>query len=283
MSEDSNDPWVAPNLTGGLGNRLFQFAAAAGAAERWKRPMRFLLSRCGRAEHGPFNSIFRMYPLVRILSSVPVWYDIKEGSRMHTTFLDMGDEPPYEGPVVVCGWRQSPLYFPTDPNVLKADWDWALGGEEKRKALEVSARLDTQKERERTVSLHVRLGDFKILPHHQVNLNHYYSQALQKVGDGQRLHLFSDEPELCSDFFAAICRIHGWDFTVAEVRGDVESLYEMSLCLGGNIVSNSTFSWWGAWFAHQGGSPWATYPSSIGQGMPALVNYVPEWGTTLQV
>ena len=34
--------WVAPRLTGGLGNRLFEFAAALGLAEKYKKPCIFL-------------------------------------------------------------------------------------------------------------------------------------------------------------------------------------------------------------------------------------------------
>ena len=69
---------------------------------------------------------------------------------------------------------------------------------------------------------------------------------------------------------------------MAVTNSDLESLYEMSLCLGGTITANSTFSWWGAWFAHAAGAAWATYPSSMGQGQPEPVDLFPEWGDVIK-
>jgi hypothetical protein len=163
------------------------------------------------------------------------------------------------------------------------NWGSALGGPFVRGWIEKDAGLCDPVERARTVSLHVRLGDYLKLPHHQVDLGQYYATALKRLKAGQRLHIFSDEPERCASQFAGFAAGHGISFTVAKVRSDVESLYEMSLCLGGNITANSTFSWWGAWFAHAAGSPWATYPSNWGRGMPEPTDLFPEWATVIPV
>ena len=274
--------WVSPCLTSGLGNRLFQHAAAAGAAEQWGRPLRFLAGRCTESPHGPLATVFRMFPNVPLIESDERYTEIKEGPRGYYMHVPVPREPP-AGPVLIHGFRQSPLYFPKDLSTLKPDWDNALGGPIVRRMIEKEGGLDTEEERLRTVSIHVRLGDYLKLPHHQANLGPYYQQALQRVKPGMRLYVFSDEPDRCSNLFAGYCSSKGIRYTVAKVRSDVESLYEMSLCRGGNIVANSTFSWWAAWFAHQAGSPWATYPSNWGQGMPEPANLFPEWGTVLQV
>jgi hypothetical protein len=65
--------WVAPHLTGGLGNRLFQYAAAAGLAEKWQREVIFFLPRCGETSHGAFNNIFELLPSVKVIESALEW------------------------------------------------------------------------------------------------------------------------------------------------------------------------------------------------------------------
>ena len=274
--------WVAPSLGSGLGNRLFQHAAAAGLAERWGKPLRFLIEHCTESPHGPLATMFRLFPDVPLIESSGTYLEIKEPHRGYYDFVDLGDEGPV-GPVVLQGFRQSPLYFPKNLGGLVPNWGTALGGPLVRNWIEKDAGLSDLAERKRTVSVHVRLGDYLKLAHHQVDLSKYYATALKKLKPGQRLHMFSDEPERCAAQFAVFANINGIVFTVAKVRSDVESLYEMSLCLGGNITANSTFSWWAAWFAHAAGSPWATYPNNWGKGMPVTTDLFPEWATVIAV
>jgi hypothetical protein len=273
--------WVAPSLGSGLGNRLFQHAAAAGLSERSGKPLRFLIDRCGESPHGSLASLFRLYPDIPLIESSGSYVEIKEEPRGYYKFIDLGRGP--AGSVVIHGFRQSPLYFPKNLEALIPNWDFALGGPLVRTWIEKDAGLHEILDRFQTVSLHIRLGDYMKLPHHQVELSQYYRGALRGVKKGMRLHLFSDEPEHCAATFATFANANGITFTVAKVRSDVESLYEMSLCLGGNITANSTFSWWGAWFAHASGSPWATYPNNWGRGMPPPTDLFPEWATVISV
>ena len=59
----------------------------------------------------------------------------------------------------------------------------------------------------------------------------------------------------------------------------------MSLCWGGAVIANSTFSWWGAWFAHQSTSKpesfVGVYPKVWGQGLPPARDIIPKWGITI--
>jgi len=275
--------YIIPNLSSGLGNRLFQYAAAQALSEQTGRPLRFCMKFCGESPHGDIMTLFRMFPgICRIDTVSSETITCKEPARSFYEFQELGTEFPPHKDIIIQGFRQSPRYFPKDISLLEPMWEVAIG----KLALEIienSAALNTDEQRNNTVSIHVRLGDYKNLPHHQQELAHYYVAALSCVKPGSRLHLFSDEPELCSDIFAAAAQKYGLVFTVAKTRSDVESLYEMSLCRGGNIVANSTFSWWGAWYAHQHGSPWATYPSKWGQGMPEPTDLFPEWATVIEV
>lgn len=280
---ETASPWVSPALTSGLGNRLFQIAAAAGAAERWNRPLVLYMPAVTECPHGSVGGIFKLFPTVPVVEECTQEpFVLQEPPRRFYEYLGLGTDAPHPTrPILFRGFWQSPRYFPV-VGMPAPDWDSALGGAPMRRWLERDAGLAEESERRRTVALHVRLGDYRKLPHHQQNLGGYYATALERVPAGARLHLFSDEPELCARTFAEYAARRGLTFTVARVRSDLESLYELSLCWGGTICANSTFSWWGAWFAHQACSEhWATMPDKWGAGQPEPVDLFPPWAEVL--
>lgn len=268
--------WVAPHLTSGLGNRLFQYAAAAGAAEKWGHELVFYIPMTDVSPHGAISSIFRMFPDVRIVEEPATVTEYNEPPRLYYQYMPLGPKPTAN--IVIKGARQSPKYFPVK---VEPDWESALGPSV-RKRIEALTGLDPSA-RHNTYAIHIRLGDYRLLPHHQVDLANYYKRALDKVPEGSRIHVFSDEPNTCIRLFKTIAEERKLILSMAVTQSDVESLYEMTLCLGGTITANSTFSWWGAWFAHAAGAKWATFPSSMGAGMPEPTDFYPEWATVLEV
>lgn len=279
-------PWVSPELSCGLGNRLFQFAAAAGAAEHWGRRLVFYVAACMRADHGAVATLFRLFPHVPFVTEFEGSHRrqilrIKESPGAiysYVPFATEGPRPPTSLNIIVDGFRQSHRYFPSA--LLKPEWDRALGGPILRQELERELGLETEAGRRSAVALHVRLGDYKGLPHHQIPLAKYYAEALKLVRPGQRLIIFSDEPHLCRGVFAGLQAL---PVEYASARADVEALYQMSRCLGGTITANSTFSWWGAWFAHEGGAAWATFPDSWNRRAIVTPDLFPPWGTIIPV
>ncbi len=91
-----------------------------------------------------------------------------------------------------------------------------------------------------TISLHVRRGDYvNNSSNHPPCALSYYNKALDILGDDKVL-VFSDDIEWCKDVFI------GDRFIYIDNEKDYIELYMMSLCKN-NIISNSSFSWWGAW------------------------------------
>jgi hypothetical protein len=269
--------WLAPHLTGGLGNRLFQYAAAAGLAEKWHKDLVFFLPRCSPTDHGDFENIFRLFPHTPHLETAVEWITLEEPKHKLYHYLPFPDTAPTQLPIILHGWRQSEKYFPKGG--VKLNFLNALGPQRDAELRTLVPSPET------TWFVHVRLGDYRILPHHQVDLTFYYAHCLTQIPEGHTLILFSDEPHLCAEEFAAAAKRLGLKFEVCSREHEVESLFLMSLCKGGAITANSTFSWWGAYCAKQGAPPAfkAYYPSQWGDGMPPPVDVIPSWGVCVDL
>jgi hypothetical protein len=278
--------WIAPHCTGGLGNRLFQLAAAAGCAERWKRKLVFFLPKCRYTDHGKYENIFLLYHKIPIIEIASDWEMIIEPPGTAFRYLDMGEKAPTQKNIILDGYRQSPEYFPRNDS-LEPDFQFALG-KETWSSLQTTWNLGTPEQRRKTWFLHVRLGDYKILPHHQVDLSRYYTQMLAKIPDSHRLLFFSDEPELCQETFSRLCKERGIFFQNVNEKDEMRSLFLMSICWGGAICANSTFSWWGAYFAHQsaemeGFDIPVYFPGKWGNGLPPPTDLFPKWAHKIDV
>lgn len=268
--------WIAPQLTGGIGNRLFQFAAACGLSEKWNRPVVFFLPRCGPTDHGPFENIFKLLPHVPKVDSADAWDVLVEPHRGMYIYYPFAETAPSPGCFTVQGWRQSEKYFPKDG--IRLDFENALGSV-------ACSNLRAQiTDPNTTWFLHVRLGDYKVLPHHQVNLMRYYAKCVFQIPRGSTLLLLSDEVAACEEAFRDMATSQGLHFAVCDSPNELVCLYLMSLCKGGAITANSTFSWWGAYCAHQECSPSfkAFYPSNWGNGMPPPTDVVPSFGEAVE-
>ena len=268
--------WVAGHLTGGLGNRLFQHAAAMGLAEKWGHAVVFSLPHAAPTNHGAFENLFRLFPSTPVLTeeqSTIIMYEPNGNVFTYTPFQDS----PIPVNVLVDGWRQSPRYFPSQG--VHAALEDCLSAERKEELL---TKYNLYKEKESTAFLHIRLGDYKILPHHQIDIGTYLSRASKHFPPETRFLVFSDEAvqykQMLEDFVKAIGHIA----VVVEETDELENLYLMSQCWKGAIVANSTFSWWGAYFARQRcPNPTqftACYPDKWGAGLPPARDVVPSWG-----
>jgi hypothetical protein len=274
--------WVSGHLTGGLGNRLFQHAAAAGLAEQWRYPLVFHVPECEPTNHGPFDSIFKLFPSIPVITENKPVQRIPEMPGAVFTYTPFPPTPVAQF-ASIDGWRQTERYFPTSG--LTPDFSSALPESCQRKLLE-TFKLETNEQRKNTWFLHIRLGDYKILPHHQIDLNGYYSKAVAHITKGARVLLFSDDLNEYGPFLIQYLEALGLCAEMAQVPDELETLYLMSNCWGGAIVANSTFSWWGAYFTRklhpEPESYVAVFPSRWGNGLPPAIDIVPAWGTRVQ-
>lgn len=94
---------------------------------------------------------------------------------------------------------------------------------------------------ENSCSIHVRRGDYLNTQHiHPVQSIDYYNKALDIIQPKGNIFVFSDDIEWCKYNIAFKKTIF------MKNNSNIYDLRAMSLCTD-NIISNSSFSWWGAW------------------------------------
>lgn len=92
------------------------------------------------------------------------------------------------------------------------------------------------------VSIHVRRGDY-IGSNFHTDLTEadYYERAIS-LFPNKKFLVFSDDPDWCFKRFPDEER-----FLVENKQTDLEDFNLMASCSEGNIIANSTFSWWAAY------------------------------------
>ncbi len=91
-----------------------------------------------------------------------------------------------------------------------------------------------------TCSIHVRRGDYLKPGIHIARDLSYYQKGINIIGEVDKYLIFSDDLEWCKKNFI------GDEFYFIENEKDYVELFLQSKCTH-NIISSSTFSWWGAY------------------------------------
>jgi hypothetical protein len=140
-----------------------------------------------------------------------------------------------------------------------------------------------------TVSIHFRLGDYINFPeYHNILPIEYYENALEQlimdtnIKEWNILVFYekSDEEKIIENvkYLSEIFSFFNFNFIIPNKYEDYEELILMSLCKH-NIIANSTFSWWGAYFNQN--NPNVYYPHQWFGPELSYINsellFLPEW------
>lgn len=131
---------------------------------------------------------------------------------------------PYKKNLNINGYVQSYKYFESHSDIIKQL---------------LTPNIITDKQN--YTSIHVRRTDYLIHKgcYNILTRDNYYDQAMELSG-GKKFLIFSDDLAYCKNIFG------GNEFDFAEGNHPVKDLSLMLNC-SGNIIANSSFSWWGAW------------------------------------
>ena len=172
----------------------------------------------------------------------------------------------HELPPGVVTYREPHFHFSPIPDVTSAGLHiWGVFQSEKyfdcekvRQAFAISPGRERRLrekygeilKRPNITAIHVRRGDYLKFPHvHPFVGKGYFKSALSRLPECKDFVVCSDDLVWCRRFFPR--HFPGRRFFFAD-DSFLDSLYLMSLCQN-NVISNSSFSWWGAWLNRHAG------------------------------
>jgi glycosyl transferase family 11/glycosyl transferase family 7 (putative galactosyltransferase) len=222
---------------GRLGNQLFQIASTIGLANHHGHDPVFPLWKYREYFNGPF-----LMPA----GQFQAWK--RAELHFHHDPDGFGPGPEQGGRADdhydVDGWRQSLRYWEHCEPLVRETFAFREGFLQA-----VRAKFEAALRRP-AIAISVRRGDFVGNPNYaQLPASYYYLALFKRFPDWRdhNVILFSDDLPYCRVHFEGLPNVHFAEGT------DVEQLCLMAQCRH-FIVSNSTFSWWGAYLGEKEGT-----------------------------
>ena len=244
---------ITCNLMGGLGNQLFQIFATIAYGYKSNNQFRFLgVEKLGEGQTTVRHTYWRSFlsPMQPFLiNDLPMGHVINEVGFPYNE-LPIGEM--VWGCVMINGYFQSYKYFQNQFDMICR----LIGLEKTREALKARLNIGTEYF-DNIISMHFRIGDYKKIQYfHPLATYEYYDRSLQHFKNTQPTQAFTVlyfcEDEDIADVMAIVGRLTSkypeYKFIRDEnALADWEQLLLMSCCHH-NIIANSSFSWWGAYF-----------------------------------
>jgi hypothetical protein len=258
-------PRTTVQLSGGIGNQLFQYAAGCVVAENtgapllletsfigWEGYRHYALDRLGVTE----ESVDYEIP-VRELSGDDAATERHARKRFgaqvvreigHDFHDQLSDAP--AGSYLVGSW-QSERYFADLMDTIRARLGPDRFAEFSPHARAIADEIDAAGRS--SVALHVRRGDYvsvewasKLLPSKDAGYYYRAAEMLANAVAAPRYFVFSDDPEWCERELL----LPGPSRIVSGKTSAEEDLALIGRCQHA-AIGNSTFGWWGAWLGER--------------------------------
>lgn len=240
---------ISSYLVGGLGNQLFQIFTVISYAMDYKTNSVFLFNNLTRGitvRKTYWNSFLSSLHSM-LLENLPQMIYFRESSFSYEKLAPI----PNNEHILLLGYFQSYKYF----NHNDSDIFRLIRLEKQKQAVRNKISYDV----DNTISMHFRLGDYKyiqdkhpILPiSYYINSLHFILKTVTsnksnlnvlyfcEIHDLQEVQIIINQLE---NIFPKLSFNH-----VNTITEDWQQMLLMSCCKY-NIIANSTFSWWGAYF-----------------------------------
>lgn len=211
-------------ISGRLGNNLFQFAAAHHLSK----------DVCAVASDSYSVGVYNQYAGT-LYSQIPLVDKVPKGIKQYQEESYAYHQIPYDetDDLEIIGFYQSYKYFTKEEAInLYQIPEFVL-----RDIEDIYGNFLNKN----TVSINVRRGDYLKLPHrHPFCGLSYFKRAIAKFPLDSTFIVTSDDISWCKKHFL------GDNFVFVEDSYPLLDLYIQTKCAH-NIISNSSFSWWGAY------------------------------------
>jgi hypothetical protein len=244
---------ITCNLMGGLGNQLFQIFATISYAIKTNNKFCFLeIDKLGSGDTTIRYTFWKSF-LCRLkpflTNAFPKMHLIRENG-FHYNELPINQM--VNNDVIIQGYFQSYKYFQENYSIICR----IIGLDKMRETLLSKINL-SKNELDNYISMHFRIGDYKkIQEFHPLATYNYYERSLTHI---QNVHpnisftiLFFCEDIDIDDVMKIVNKLEqkfpNYKFTRDNnALADWEQMLLMSCCHH-NIIANSSFSWWAAYF-----------------------------------
>lgn len=216
--------FVMPTLAGGLGNQMFEIAAAASLAKDNNavlivNPDEHILPNQGRNVNNYRDNIF----------SRIIFDNFLQPTNFYKRDLCTYEPIPYRPNLKIAGHFQSYKYFDHNRDYIK--------------------KLFSPSQREwqthDAVAVQVRRGDYYKFPDHHPQLLPEYFMTAVKLTNAKQVMVFTDDVDWCHE---------NLDFGLPVSYGgpDKEDWFSLlcMTCYKDLVISNSSFGWWAAYLNH---------------------------------
>lgn len=222
---------ISCNLQGGLGNQMFQIAATNALALRNNDKAVFNLSACHTPLQGHPSNKYKE----TIFANIPDTTDFK-GRVVYNEPSFSYSELPYAPEMVLNGYFQSEKYFSDFKEETKALFNLPYDVNDEVHAFRFIFSLTPKP----ITSVHVRRGDYLKNPSfHPVCSIEYYKKAMELIGDNYFVFISDDMKWVKENF-------KGENIYYSPFTNELSDLKFMKFSHN-IIISNSSFSWWGAY------------------------------------
>ena len=245
---------ITCNLMGGLGNQIFQIFATISYGIKSGNPFKFLaLQKLGGGSttirYTFWESFFsNLKPF--LINELPLNIEVVRENGFPYNIIPISKL--IKKDVMLYGYFQSYKYFHENYNVI-----CRIIGLEKMKEQLLQKTNVTNDYLVNTISMHFRIGDYKkIQQFHPLATYSFYERAvthIKKVNSKQSFNImyFCEDDDI-EDVLIIINKLSSKFPDYSFIRGtnsleDWEQMLLMSCCHH-NIIANSSFSWWSAYF-----------------------------------
>jgi hypothetical protein len=220
---------IISKIQGGLGNQIFQWAHGKTLSIMYNSDL-FLDTSYYNNQFGNTPRNYELIKFPNLKYDVPNYSNkkiIEISDNFHYNELLYNENYNY----YLNGFWQSEKYFLKNSDLIR---------EQLQPTIEIIEKLK-QQINGKSVSIHVRRTDYVTSNgFHPVQTIEYFNKAVETIGDYDQLFVFSDDINWCKE------NLKYKNILFVENQDNLEDMWLMSLC-DHNIISNSSFSWWGAW------------------------------------